>query len=29
MGFIEDAPAVLANSQTYGCGCFWFIREAS
>ncbi len=26
-GIIVDAPKELADSQSYGCGCFWFTRE--
>jgi SAM-dependent methyltransferase len=26
-GLIENAPEALADAQTYGCGCFWFVKS--
>ncbi len=26
-GLLIDAPKALADAQSYGCGCFWFLRE--
>jgi hypothetical protein len=28
-GIIMNADASLADKQTYGCGCFWFIKPIS
>lgn len=28
-GMIKNAPATLADTQVWGCGCFWFTKELS
>jgi SAM-dependent methyltransferase len=26
-GLVENAPEEFADKQTYGCGCFWFVKK--